>query len=104
MWELRTTAEGLKPSSAGHVTIGCNGSIIEEYPNFRQVAQKFLDDKDKEIQALTKTLRIPVSQVARVDELDEFKKEKEALNSKLVDSQAKLLKLEEKGRQWEADI
>ena len=26
------------------------------------------------------------------------------MNSKLTDSQAKLLKLEEKGRQWEADI
>ena len=63
-----------------------------------------LVDKDKEIQALKKMLRIPGSQLARADELAEFKKEKEALNSKLADSQAKLLKLEEKGRQWEADI
>lgn len=44
MWELRTTAEGLKLSSAGHVTIGCNGSVIEEYPKFRQMAQEILDE------------------------------------------------------------
>jgi hexokinase len=44
MWKMRTTAEGLKPSQAGFVTIGCNGSVIEHYPNFRQVAQIFLDE------------------------------------------------------------
>ena len=50
------------------------------------MVQQLLDDKDKEIQALKKRLRIPGSQLAREDELDEFEKEKEALNSKLVDS------------------
>ena len=49
-------------------------------------------------------LRIPGSQLARADELAEFKKEKEALNLKLANSQDKLLKLDEKGRQWEANI
>ena len=34
----------------------------------------------------------------------EFEKEKEALKSKLADSQAKLLSLEEKERKWEADV
>ena len=53
---------------------------------------------------MKKRLRIPSSQLVREDELAEFKKEKEALNSKLTDSQAKLLKLEEKGRKWEVDI
>ena len=53
---------------------------------------------------MKKRLRIPTSQLTRADELAEFEKEKEALNSKLADSQDKLLKLEEKGRQWEADI
>jgi hexokinase len=43
MWKTRNTAEGLKPSSAGRVTVGCNGSVIEQYPNFRQTAQIFLD-------------------------------------------------------------
>ena len=68
------------------------------------MVQKLLDDKDKEIQALKKRLKIPGSQLSQVDELDEFEKEKEAMNSRLTDSQAKLLKLEEKGRKWEADI
>ena len=68
------------------------------------MVQKLLNDKDKEIQALKKRLRIPGSQLARVDELAEFEKEKETPNSKLADSQAKLLRLEEKERQWEADV
>ena len=63
-----------------------------------------LDDRDKEIQNLKKKLRIPGSQLAQVDELADFKREKEALNSKLTDCKAKLLKLEEKGSQWEADV
>ena len=33
-----------------------------------------------------------------------FEKEKETLNSKLADSQAKLLRLEEKETKWEADV
>lgn len=44
MWSLRISAEGLSPVNAGHVTIGCNGSIIERYPNFRSVAQSQVDD------------------------------------------------------------
>ena len=68
------------------------------------VVQKLLDDKDKEIQALKKKLKILGSQLAQADELADFEKEKEALNSRLTDSKAKLLKLEEKGRQWEAYI
>ena len=36
--------------------------------------------------------------------MDEFEKEKETLNSKLADSQAKFLRLEEKERQWEVDV
>ena len=58
-----------------------------------------IDDKDKEIQTLKKKLRIPGSQLAQADELVDFEKEKDALNSKLTDSQAKMLKLEENGRQ-----
>ena len=34
----------------------------------------------------------------------EYEKEKETLNSKLADSQAKLLMLEKKERQWEVDV
>ena len=39
-----------------------------------------------------------------MDELADFEREKEALNSELTDCKAKLLNLEEKGRQWEIDI
>ena len=68
------------------------------------VVQKLLDDREKEIQTLKKKLRIPGSQLTQADELADFEKEKQALNSKLTDIQAKLPKLEEKGRQWEVDI
>ena len=44
LWSLRLSTEGLHPDEAGHVTIGCNGSIIERYPRFRSVAQQYLDD------------------------------------------------------------
>lgn len=44
LWSLRLSVEGLTPQIAGHVTIGCNGSIIERYPRFRAVAQSYLDD------------------------------------------------------------
>ena len=36
--------------------------------------------------------------------MDDFKKEKETLNAKLTECKFKLLKLEEKERQWGADI
>ena len=77
---------------------------MEEGGQKGSMVKKLLDDKDKEIQALKKRLRIPGSQLAQAQELAEFEKEKEALNSKLAHSQAKLLKLEKKGKQWEADI
>jgi hexokinase len=44
LWSLRLSVEGINPKDAGHVTIGCNGSIIERYPRFRQVAQADLDE------------------------------------------------------------
>jgi len=44
LWSLRTSVEGLSPASAGQVTIGCNGSVVESYPSFRKVAQKYLDE------------------------------------------------------------
>ena len=68
------------------------------------LVQKMLNDRDKEIQTLKKKLKIPSTQLTQADELADFKREKEALNSELTDCKAKLLKLEEKGRQWEAGI
>ena len=63
-----------------------------------------LEDRDKEILTLKKKLKIPGTQLTQADELADFEREKEVLNSELTDCKAKLLKLEEKGRQWEASI
>lgn len=44
LWVLRTSAEGLTPASAGRMSIGCNGSVIEKYPFFRELCQSHLDE------------------------------------------------------------
>ncbi|GAB7363438.1 hypothetical protein MBLNU230_g3712t1 [Neophaeotheca triangularis] len=44
LWCLRTEAEGLEPGEATHVTIACNGTIVEKYPRFRSCCQEYLDD------------------------------------------------------------
>jgi hexokinase len=44
LWALRTKSEGLEPESAGHLSIGCNGSVIEKYPFFRELCQSHLDE------------------------------------------------------------
>lgn len=44
LWSLRTSAEGLSPASAGHLTIGCSGSVIEKYPSFKTLCQTYLDE------------------------------------------------------------
>lgn len=44
LWLLRTESEGLKPSEADRLAIGCNGSVIEKYPSFRQLCQSHLDE------------------------------------------------------------
>ena len=68
------------------------------------LAHKLLDDKEKDIQTLKKKLKILATQLAQTEELADFEKEKETLNAELTDCKAKLLKLEEKEMQWEADI
>ena len=62
-----------------------------------------LDEKENEIQVLKKKLKIPSTQLIQTTELAEFEKEKETLSTELVDCKAKLLKLEEKEKQWEVD-
>ena len=62
-----------------------------------------LDEKEKEIQVLKRKLKIPSTQLTQTDELVEFEKEKETLNTKLTDCKAKLLELKEKERKWELD-
>lgn len=44
LWTLYYTSNGLTPESVGSVSMGCNGSIIERYPNFRECCQKYLDE------------------------------------------------------------
>lgn len=44
LWTLRTTSEGLTPTTAGRLAIGCNGSVIEKYPLFRELCQSHLDE------------------------------------------------------------
>ena len=44
LWSLRTVSEGLEPGKASHVTIACNGTIVEKYPYFRSCCQQYLDE------------------------------------------------------------
>ena len=67
------------------------------------LAQKNLDEKEKEIQMLKKKLKSPSTQLIQTYELTDFEKEKEALNTKLDNCKAKLLMLEEKDKQWEKE-
>ncbi|KAI4639396.1 hypothetical protein J4E93_009224 [Alternaria ventricosa] len=44
LWALRTESEGLTPASAGRMSIGCNGSVIEKYPCFKELCQSHLHE------------------------------------------------------------
>lgn len=44
LWFLRIESEGLTPATAGRMAIGCNGSVIEKYPSFRELCQSHLDE------------------------------------------------------------
>ncbi|EMC92677.1 hypothetical protein BAUCODRAFT_37578 [Baudoinia panamericana UAMH 10762] len=44
LWTLRLVAEGLDAGSVDHVTIACNGTIIQKYPAFHQCCQRQLDE------------------------------------------------------------
>lgn len=43
LWYLRATTKGHTPIDMGPVTIGCNGSVIERYPQFRSQTQRYLN-------------------------------------------------------------
>ena len=43
LWAVRTASEGIEPGEASHVTIACDGSMVEKYPGFRQRTQSYLD-------------------------------------------------------------
>ena len=65
--------------------------------------QKLLKEKENAIQLLKRKLNIPSTQLIQTSELTEFEKEKEYLNNELIDCKARLLKFEEKEKQWEKD-
>ena len=65
------------------------------------MAQKSLEEKEKEIQVLKKKLKIPSTYLIQIVELIEFEKEKEALNTEMTYCKDKLLELEEKEKQLE---
>jgi len=44
LWRLRTAAEGLQPGEASHVTVACDGTIIEKYHEFQARCQRQLDE------------------------------------------------------------
>ncbi|KAF1999989.1 actin-like ATPase domain-containing protein [Amniculicola lignicola CBS 123094] len=44
LWNLRISSEGISPLDAGRISIGCNGSVIEKYPLFRQLCQSHLNE------------------------------------------------------------
>ena len=76
-----------------------NESVRIDGPTYKgALSQRLLDEKEKEIQVLKRKLKIPSTQLTQTNELDEFKKEKETLNTKITYCKAKLLKLEDKKR------
>ena len=71
---------------------------IEALAHKGYLDQKLLDDKEKEIQTLKKKLKILATQLAQAEDLDDFEREKETLNTELTDYKDKLLNLKEKER------
>ena len=52
---------------------------------------------------LKKKIKIPSTRLIQTSELTEIDKEKESLTTKVIDCKARLLKFEEKEKQWEKD-
>ncbi|PSN66967.1 actin-like ATPase domain-containing protein [Corynespora cassiicola Philippines] len=61
LWNLRTTTEGLTPATAGKIAIGCNGSVIEKYPLFRELCQSHLDELTAASGAVSKSISLEVA-------------------------------------------
>ena len=65
--------------------------------------QRLLKDKEGTIQLLKKNLEIPSTLLIQTVELTKIEKEKEALNTELVNCKSKLLVHEGKVVQWKKD-
>ncbi|KAF1814856.1 actin-like ATPase domain-containing protein [Eremomyces bilateralis CBS 781.70] len=44
LWSLRNSSEGFEAGQVGRVSIGCNGAVIERYPQFKPSCQSYLDE------------------------------------------------------------
>ena len=60
--------------------------------------QKLSKEKESEIQLLKRKLDILTTRLIQTFEMTKIEKEKEALNTKLINWKARLLKYEEKGK------
>ncbi|CAO2647746.1 Nn.00g086680.m01.CDS01 [Neocucurbitaria sp. VM-36] len=61
LWVLRTESEGLTPASAGRTSIGCNGSVIEKYPLFKELCQSHLDELATATGAESKSISLEIA-------------------------------------------
>lgn len=61
LWALRTESEGLTPASAGRMSIGCNGSVIEKYPFFRELCQSHLHELTAASGADSKSISLEIA-------------------------------------------
>ena len=61
LWALRIESESMSPASAGRTSIGCNGSVIEKYPLFRDLCQSHLDDLATASGAESKSISLEIA-------------------------------------------
>ena len=43
LWKLQIGSEGVDHSNSGHVSVGCNGSVINNYPGFFDRCQEYVN-------------------------------------------------------------
>ncbi|KAF2645079.1 hexokinase-1 [Massarina eburnea CBS 473.64] len=61
LWVLRIESEGMTPATAGKLAIGCNGSVIEKYPLFRELCQSHLDELTTSSGAEPKSISLEIA-------------------------------------------
>ena len=44
LWTLYYASNGRSAATVGPVAVGCNGSVVERYPRFRERTQRVLDE------------------------------------------------------------
>ena len=78
--------------------------MVAKIPGDKGAAtQKLLKYKESTIRLLKRKLEIPATRLIQTFKLTEIEKEKEALETELINCKARLLKYEEKNKQWEKD-